>query len=196
MKRLFDFLGSLFLLIILSPLFALIALIIVIDDGRPVIFRQKRVGLNNELFDIYKFRTMKNGTRNTSTGDLSESEETITSSGRLLRKASLDELPQLVNIIKGDMSFVGPRPLIPDEDKIRQLRLEYGVYSVKPGMTGLAQVNGRDNLDDEQKAVYDKQYVENKSLLLDVKILFKTVFVVLTGKNIVEGKNPEGGNDE
>ena len=193
MKRFFDLAAGLLLLIILLPVFAVIAAVIIIDDGRPVIFKQKRVGMNNELFSIYKFRTMKNGTRNAATGDLSESGDSITKSGRLLRKASLDELPQLFNIIKGDMSFVGPRPLIPEETEIRQLRLDYGVYAVKPGMTGLAQVNGRDNLEDKQKAVYDKEYVENHNIWMDIKIMFKTVFVVLTGKNVVEGKENADG---
>ncbi|MBQ6543797.1 MAG: sugar transferase, partial [Clostridia bacterium] len=105
----------------------------------------------------------------------------------------LDELPQLINILRGEMSFVGPRPLIPEEEDIRKLRERYNVYSVLPGMTGLAQINGRDNLTAEEKAEFDRQYVENRTLFLDIKILFKTVFAVLTGKDVVEGA---GKDDE
>ena len=193
MKRVFDFSASLILLILLSPVFLIISLIISADDGSPVIFRQPRVGKNNELFDILKFRTMKNGTRNVASGALDESGECITRSGRFLRKTSLDELPQLINILRGEMSFVGPRPLIPEEEEIRKLRERYNVYSVLPGMTGLAQINGRDNLTAEEKAEFDRQYVENRTLFLDIKILFKTVFAVLTGKDVVEGA---GKDDE
>ncbi len=189
MKRFFDFCASLILLIILSPLFLIVSLIIIIDDGMPVIFSQTRVGRGNELFSIYKFRTMKNGTRNVASGNLEESGECITKSGRFLRKTSIDEFPQLVNILTGKMSFVGPRPLIPEETEIRALREKYNVYSVRPGMTGLAQINGRDNLTVEEKAEFDRQYVENRTLLLDIKIMFKTVFAVLTGKDVVEGEN-------
>ena len=189
MKRFFDFFASLILLIILSPLFLIVALIIIIDDGVPVIFSQTRVGKDNELFDIYKFRTMKNGTRNVASGNLEESKDCITRSGRFLRKTSIDEFPQLVNILTGKMSFVGPRPLIPEEKEIRELREKYGVYSVRPGMTGLAQINGRDNLTDEQKAEFDRQYVEKHTIWLDIEIMFKTVFAVLTGKDVVEGKD-------
>lgn len=189
MKRFFDFCASLILLIILSPLFLIVSLIIIIDDGMPVIFSQTRVGRGNELFSIYKFRTMKNGTRNVASGNLEESGECITKSGRFLRKTSIDEFPQLVNILTGKMSFVGPRPLIPEETEIRALREKYNVYSVRPGMTGLAQINGRDNLTVEEKADFDRQYVENRTLLLDIKIMFKTVFAVLTGKDVVEGES-------
>lgn len=188
MKRIFDFIAALLLLILLSPLFLTIGIIILIDDGGPIIFKQYRVGKGNKLFYIYKFRTMKNGTRNVASGELGESDQSITRSGKLLRKTSLDELPQLFNILKGDMSFVGPRPLIPEEKEIRVLREKYNVFSVRPGMTGLAQINGRDTLDDEEKASFDRYYVNARSLLLDIRIIFKTVVVVLTGKNVVEGK--------
>ena len=136
MKRLFDVICSLLLLIFLSPLLGIIALIVLIDDGKPVIFRQNRVGKDERIFKIYKFRTMKKGTRNAATHDLVESESVLTHSGKALRRLSLDELPQLVNILKGDMSFVGPRPLIPEETEIRELRRVRNVYSVRPGVTG------------------------------------------------------------
>ena len=189
MKRTFDFCVSLFLLILLSPVLAVIALVILIDDGAPVVFRQKRVGRNAENFEIIKFRTMKKGTRNTATANLSEAAEQITRSGRILRKTSLDELLQLVNVLNGSMSLVGPRPLIPEETDIHKLRLEYGVYSVRPGVTGWAQINGRDNLSAKEKALFDKEYIDKQSLLFDIKILIKTVGVVLKRENISEGGN-------
>ncbi len=189
MKRFFDFCVSLFLLILLSPLLAVIALVILADDGAPVVFRQKRVGRNAENFEIIKFRTMKKGTRNAATAKLSEADEQITRSGRILRKTSLDELLQLVNVLNGSMSLVGPRPLIPEETDIHELRLEYGVYSVRPGVTGWAQINGRDNLSAKEKALFDKEYIDKQSLLFDIKILIKTVGVVLKRENISEGGN-------
>lgn len=187
MKRIFDVVCSLIAIVLLSPLMLLISLIILIDDGRPILFSQERVGYNDRLFKIKKFRTMKNGTRNASTANLSESDDCITKSGKFLRKTSLDELPQLFNVLNGTMSFVGPRPLIPEEENIRNLRREYNVFSVRPGVTGWAQVNGRDSLSDEDKAAFDREYIERQSLIFDIKILFKTALVVLTGKDIVEG---------
>lgn len=187
MKRFFDFTVSLLLIIVLMPVFLIVALIVLIDSGSPVIFKQYRVGKGNKLFYIYKFRTMKVNTRNASTDDLVEADSVITKSGRILRKTSLDELPQLFNVLTGKMSFVGPRPLIPEEKEIRQIRKEYNVYSVRPGITGLAQVNGRDMLGAKEKALFDKEYVEKQSILLDIKIMFKTVMVVLKRENISEG---------
>ena len=187
MKRIFDFTVSLLMIIILMPLLLAISLAILIDAGHPIIFRQYRVGKDNKLFYIYKFRTMKNGTGNKAKNKMDESDICITRSGRFLRKTSLDELPQLLNILRGEMSFVGPRPLIPEEKEIRQMRAEYGVFAVRPGMTGLAQVMGRDVLSDEEKAGYDKEYVENQSFINDMKIIRKTFSVVLTRKNIIEG---------
>lgn len=187
MKRIFDFTVSLLLIILSSPVFLIVALIVLIDSGYPVIFKQYRVGKGNKLFYIYKFRTMRVNTRNTATDELEEADQVITKSGRILRKTSLDELPQLFNVLTGKMSFVGPRPLIPEEKEIRRIRKEYNVYSVRPGITGLAQVNGRDMLSAEEKALFDKEYVEKQSFMLDMKILFKTVLVVLKRENILEG---------
>lgn len=184
MKRFFDLLFSVTALLLLSPLFAAISLIILISDGRPVVFKQDRVGKGNRLFKVRKFRTMKNGTRNVAKKELLEYDSCVTGFGRFLRKTSLDELPQLINIIEGTMSFVGPRPLIPEESEIRALREKYGVYDVLPGVTGWAQVKGRDFISDEEKAAYDKEYVERRSMLFDIKILFMTVAVVVTGKNM------------
>lgn len=189
MKRVFDFIISLFALIILSPLFLLISLIILIGDGTPVLFRQKRVGKNNELFTIYKFRTMKQGTENVASGKLENANAKITRFGRILRATSIDELPQLFNILNGTMSLVGPRPLIPEETEIRELREKYNVYTIRPGITGWAQVNGRDNISLEQKALLDKEYVEKQSLGFDIKILIMTVLKVLRRDDVNEGNN-------
>lgn len=198
MKRFFDFFFSLLALIILSPVILILSLLVLISSGSPVIFKQERVGYGNRLFTIYKFRTMKDGMRQTRTEDLTEEEieNDITFVGKILRKLSLDELPQLYNILKGDMSFVGPRPLIPQEEEIRVLREKYNVYSVRPGITGWAQVNGRDFISDEQKAKLDKEYVENRTLLMDIKIMFRTVWVVLVGKDIADGKTDKEGDEK
>ncbi len=194
MKRCFDFVVSLGMLIVLSPLLALLSLAICLDSGLPVLFRQERVGKGNQLFGVYKFRTMRTDAPNVAKAALQNSDAYITRVGRFLRNSSLDELPQLLNIIKGDMSIVGPRPLIPQEEEIRALRLEYGVYTVAPGITGLAQINGRDNLTDEEKALYDKEYVENQSFWYDIKILLKTVGVVFRRENMKEGGSRGTGN--
>lgn len=189
MKRVLDFIISLFALIILSPLFLIVSGCILISDGSPVFFRQKRVGKNNELFEIYKFRTMKRGTENVASNDLSDANVKITKFGKILRATSIDELPQLLNILNGTMSLIGPRPLIPEETKIRELRQKYNVYSVRPGITGWAQVNGRDNVSAEKKALLDKEYVEKQSLMFDIKIFFMTIHQVLCRKDVNEGNN-------
>ncbi len=180
MKRVIDFLVGLFGLIIFSPLFIVVSLALLIDDGAPVVFKQERVGKNNEIFEIYKFRTMKKGTGDFATADIENIDDKTTRFGKFLRKTSLDELPQFVNLVNGTMSLVGPRPLIPAEEEIRKLREDYGVYSVLPGITGWAQVNGRDDVSIEEKALLDKEYVEKQSLMFDIKILFKTVKMVIT----------------
>ncbi|MEI6577970.1 MAG: sugar transferase [Eubacteriales bacterium] len=187
MKRILDIFFSAIAIFFLSPLLLALSIVVLIDDGFPVIFKQDRVGKDSKHFKIRKFRTMKKGTRNAPTAKLEEAEECITHSGRFLRRTSLDELLQLLNIFDGTMSFIGPRPLIPEEKEIHVLREKYGVYKVRPGMTGWAQINGRDSLTDEEKAKYDKEYVEKHNLLFDAKILFKTFSTVLKGEDIVEG---------
>ncbi len=192
MKRVFDIFFSLLAIIVLAIPMAVIAIIIMATDGRPVVFRQERVGLGNKTFKIRKFRSMKVGTKNVATKNLANSDDCITPIGKVLRKTSLDELPQLINILEGTMSFVGPRPLIPQEEHIRKMREEKNVYSVRPGVTGLAQVNGRDMITDEQKVEWDAEYVQNHNMLMDIKILFKTVAVVFSGKGFAEGGELNG----
>jgi len=187
MKRFLDVFFSAIAILFLSPVLLAISIVVLIDDGCPVIFKQDRVGKDGNLFKIRKFRTMNKGTRNAPTSKLSEADACITHSGRFLRRTSLDELVQLVNIFEGTMSFIGPRPLIPEEREIDELRRKYNVYRVRPGMTGWAQINGRDSLSDEAKANFDREYVEKHSLLFDFKILVKTFGTVLKGENIVEG---------
>ena len=183
MKRAFDVLASVSALLLLSPLLGIVALIIYLDDGAPVVYRQQRVGLGNELFTIFKFRTMHRETKSIAQNDI-KSEARYTRTGRLLRGLSLDELPQLWNILRGDMSVVGPRPLIPEENTIRELRAAADIYSVPPGLTGWAQVNGRANVTIEEKVALDREYIENKSFWLDMKILAMTAIQVITRKNV------------
>jgi O-antigen biosynthesis protein WbqP len=184
LKRFFDVIVSVFAVIFLSPLFLAVAIIILIKDGAPVLFRQERVGKDNKLFTVYKFRTMQNGIGDIATAELDDANEKMTKTGKFLRLTSIDELPQLFNILNGTMSLVGPRPLIPAEKEIRELREQYGVYSVRPGITGYAQINGRDNIDDETKALLDKEYVEKQSFMFDLKIIFSTFVKVLKRSDI------------
>lgn len=186
-KRFFDIVFSAAAIIVLLPFMGIICAVIYLDDGCPVIFKQDRVGKDGKIFKVKKFRTMINGTRNTATIDLKEANDVITRSGRFIRKTSIDELPQLFNILEGTMSFVGPRPLIPQEKGIHELRLACGVYRVCPGMTGLAQISGRDMISHEEKVRFDKEYVDNISVLNDIKIVAKTVKTVIKGENVVEG---------
>jgi exopolysaccharide biosynthesis polyprenyl glycosylphosphotransferase len=178
LKRAFDFAASLLGLIILSPLFLIIAVLIKLDSKGPVFFKQERVGKDGELFTIYKFRTMVENAENMGAGyRVKNKDPRITKIGNFLRKTSLDELPQLINIVKGEISIVGPRPTLEYQVK------EYNEYQwqrlkVKPGVTGLAQINGRQSLTWKEKIDYDVQYVNNRSFLLDLKIIFKTFFIL------------------
>ena len=183
MKRAFDVVMSITALVLLSPLLGAVALLVFLDDGAPVIYRQRRVGLGGGLFLIFKFRTMHRETGNRAQSDM-RGEHACTRTGRFLRRLSLDELPQLWNILRGDMSFVGPRPLIPEENTIRELRAAADIYSVLPGLTGWAQVNGRASVSDAEKVELDKEYIERKSFWLDIKILVKTAWQVVTRKNV------------
>ena len=176
--------AALILLIILSPIFLLVGLLIFIQDGFPVFFKQKRVGVNYSFFYIYKFRTMKKDTPNVATHLLANPEQYLLKIGGLLRKLSLDELPNLINIIKGEMVFVGPRPALYNQDDLMALRVAAGVDKLIPGITGWAQVNGRDELSLEQKVALEKEYLAKKSLFIDFQILIKTFTNVLGSKGI------------
>jgi O-antigen biosynthesis protein WbqP len=154
------------------------------QDGFPVFFKQKRVGVNYSFFYIYKFRTMKKDTPNVATHLLSNPEQYLLKIGALLRKLSLDELPNLINIIKGEMAFVGPRPALYNQDDLMALRVAAGVDKLIPGITGWAQVNGRDELSLEQKVALEKEYLAKKSLLIDFQILIKTFTNVLFSKGV------------
>lgn len=175
---------SLLILVLLSPLFLIVGIMIKLTSKGKVFFTQMRIGKNNELFKFYKFRTMKIGTPDVSTDKLDSSKSYITSIGKFLRKSSLDELPQLINIVKGDMTFVGPRPALYNQYDLKEMRTKAKVHELLPGVTGWAQINGRDNNDDFKKTVHDVYYLNNKSLALDVKILFGTVFKVIKAEGI------------
>lgn len=192
MKRLFDILISCSLLLLLSPFMIFIALIIVLIDGRPILFTQNRAGLHGKPFMIYKFRTMHiNAPKDIPTGQMETPYAYITRLGKLLRRTSVDELPQLINVLKGDMSLIGPRPVVKTETELISKRLENGVYTVRPGITGWAQVNGRDLVTLEEKLNYDIYYIANRSLLLDLRILVSTAWIVLFRHGIYEGKVSE-----
>ena len=176
--------AALFILIILSLIFLLVGLLIFLQDGLPVFFKQKRVGVNYSFFYIYKFRTMKKDTPNVATHLLTNPEQYLLKIGALLRKLSLDELPNLINIIKGEMVFVGPRPALYNQDDLMALRVAAGVDKLIPGITGWAQVNGRDELSLEQKVALEKEYLAKKSLAVDFQILIKTFTNVLFSKGV------------
>lgn len=181
-------------LVILSPLFLIVSIAQKISaPDEPIFFLQKRVGKNAHCFNIIKFRTMKSSApKNVATGDLADPQIYISKLGRFLRDTSIDELPQLLNVVNGDMSLIGPRPLVYTEREIRFLRRWYGVYQVTPGITGWAQVNGRDTVDIYDKVYYDREYVQNVSLKFDLKVIWKSVLVVLGRKGVVDGKvDPE-----
>lgn len=194
-KRILDFILSLLGLIILSPLFIIIMIVIKIDSKGPVFFKQKRVGKDKKYFNILKFRTMKIDTpKEVPTHMLENAESYITKVGNFLRKTSLDELPQIINILKGNMSIIGPRPALWNQDDLIEERDKYRANEIKPGLTGLAQINGRDELEIPVKAKLDGEYVEKMSFLFDIKIFFKTIFKVFKHDGIVEGaqaKNKE-----
>ncbi|MHB1483676.1 MAG: sugar transferase [Saccharofermentanales bacterium] len=189
-KRIGDIILSGIGIIILLPVFLLIALIIKIESPGPVFFKQKRIGINKSNFMIYKFRTMRNDTpKDTPTHLLENPGRFITKSGGFLRKSSLDELPQIFNIFKGEMSIIGPRPALWNQDDLIEQRDIYNANSVIPGLTGWAQVNGRDELPIPVKAQMDGFYVSNCSFGLDLKIFWYTIRNIITRKGIVEGKN-------
>lgn len=187
-KRLIDIILSLIGLIVLSPIYLILIIAIKIDSRGPVLFKQKRVGINKTHFNILKFRTMRIDTpKDTPTHLLNNPEQYITKMGKFLRKTSLDELPQIWNIFVGQMSIIGPRPALWNQYDLIAERDKYGANDVPPGLTGWAQINGRDELPIEIKAKLDGEYVERVSLLMDVKCFFGTIVSVVKSDGVVEG---------
>lgn len=187
-KRVIDFILSLIAIIILSPIFLVLAIWIKMDSPGPVFFKQKRIGKNRTFFQIYKFRTMRSDTpKDTPTHMLNDPASFITRSGHFLRKTSLDELPQLINILKGEMAIIGPRPALWNQDDLADERDKYGANDVLPGLSGWAQINGRDELPIPLKAKLDGEYVRNMSLLFDLRCFLGTIFSVLRSDGVVEG---------
>ena len=175
---------ALFLLILFSPIFILVSLAILFEDGFPVFFSQKRVGINYIFFNIYKFRSMKKNTPNVATHLLANPDQYLLKIGKFIRKTSLDELPNLINIIKGEMVFVGPRPALYNQDDLMALRVATGVHKLKPGITGWAQINGRDEISIPQKVQLEQEYLKKKSFLFDIEICIKTITNVIFRKGV------------
>lgn len=187
-KRILDIVLSLLALIILAPIFFIIIIIIKYDSKGPIFFQQKRVGKGKQHFNIIKFRTMRTDSpKDTPTHMLKNPDAFITKSGKFLRKTSLDELPQIINILKGDMSIVGPRPALWNQDDLISERDKFGVNDIYPGLTGWAQVNGRDELPIHIKVKFDHEYLRKMSFFFDAKVLLKTVYSVLISEGIKEG---------
>lgn len=187
-KRLIDFVLALCGLIVLSPVFIILCIWIKLDSKGPILFKQKRVGINKTYFNIYKFRTMYIDTpKDMPTHILSNPDQFITKAGKFLRKTSLDELPQIINIIKGEMAIIGPRPALWNQDDLIAERDKYHANDVRPGLTGWAQINGRDELEIDVKARLDGEYVKRISFLFDVKCFFGTITSVLKSDGVVEG---------
>lgn len=187
-KMAIDWLVAVFLMFILAPIMILISVAIKLDSKGPILFRQKRIGKNKNRFNIYKFRTMKITTPdNKPTHQLENPDQYLTRLGRLLRKTSLDELPQLINIFKGEMSFVGPRPALWNQFDLIEERDKYNVHQVFPGITGWAQISGRDLLEIPEKARLDGEYITSFSFQKDFEIIFKTVIAILKRDGFKEG---------
>jgi len=192
-KRFLDFLCSLLALLILSPFFLIIVIAIKIDSKGPVLFKQKRVGIHKTHFNILKFRTMRIDTpKDIPTHQLKNPDQYITKVGKFLRKTSLDELPQIWNIFVGQMSVIGPRPALWNQYDLIEERDKYGANDVPVGLTGWAQINGRDELPIKEKAILDGEYVEHYGLAMDIRCFFGTIFSVLKSDGVKEGGT---GND-
>ncbi len=187
-KRLFDIVISIIGIIVLALPILIIVVMIKVDSPGPIFFKQKRIGINKKYFYIYKFRTMRIDTpKDIPTHLMKDPEKYITKIGSFLRKTSLDELPQIYNILTGDMSVIGPRPALWNQDDLVRERDKYGANDIKPGLTGWAQINGRDELPIAEKAGLDGEYVKNMSFLFDCKCFFKTIFSILRSDGVVEG---------
>jgi len=197
-KRLLDIFGAVTGLLIFALPLLILALIIYIDDAGSVFFFQDRVGRGGNIFRLCKLRTMKkDAPAYLSTGELENPGQYVTKVGRILRKLSLDEIPQLFNVLKGDMSLVGPRPLIPQETQIHEKRTAAGVYTLRPGITGLAQINGRDHVKLEEKVRLDAEYLQRFGFLTDLSILLKTVPKVIDSEGVrLDDWEPKTGDEQ
>lgn len=197
LKRIIDFALSLIGLIVLSPVFIILCIWIKLDSKGPIFFKQKRVGKNKKYFNILKFRTMYIDTpKDMPTHMLSNPDQYITKAGKFLRKTSLDELPQIINILKGEMAIIGPRPALWNQDDLIAERDKYGANDIKPGLTGWAQINGRDELEIDVKAALDGEYVRRMSFPFDVKCFLGTITSVLKHEGVVEGGTGELHKEE
>ena len=185
MKRIFDLLAALGLILTFAPLFLVVVLAVRLTSVGPVLVRTQRVGKGNKLFTMYKFRTMRTDTPQVATHLLKEPDQFLTPIGKFLRRTSLDELPQLINVLRGEMSLVGPRPALFNQDDLIALRSAKGVDVLTPGITGWAQVNGRDELPIPEKVKLDEWYLKNRSAWLDLKIVGMTVFKVIRKEGVV-----------
>jgi len=187
-KRIIGFVLSLMIIIVILPILVLISFAIKCESKGPILFKQKRVGMHKELFEIYKFRSMRTDTpKDCATHLLENPEKYITKVGKLLRQTSLDELPQLFNILKGQMAFVGPRPALWNQYDLIEERDKYKANDIRPGLTGWAQINGRDELEIPVKAALDGEYVKRMGFPMDVRCFFGTFISVLRGDGVVEG---------
>lgn len=184
MKRIFDLFGFLCLMSVLSIPLIIIAMLVKLTSKGPSLYWSARVGKGNKIFEMPKFRTMRIDTPPVATHLLSNPDRYLTPVGRFIRKSSLDEFPQLWSVLKGDMSFVGPRPALFNQDDLIALRTEKGVHQLIPGITGWAQINGRDEIPIPKKVEYEAYYLKNRSFYFDLKILFLTFIAVIQGKNI------------
>lgn len=171
-KNIIEFLLSLILFVTLIPFFLILSLFLLILNGRPIFFIQKRFGLHNNYFNIYKFRTLKKNTKDVPTTQVVEYE--YTKLGKFLRRSNLDELPQLANVLRGEMSLIGPRPALYNQINLKNLRAQNSIHELKPGITGYAQVHGFENMTDEDKIKFDLYYLNNLSIILDLKIIIST----------------------
>jgi O-antigen biosynthesis protein WbqP len=175
---------ALILIIFLTPIFITVGIFILLEDGFPIFFKQKRIGINYSFFNICKFRSMKKNTPNVATHLLANPDQYLLKIGKFIRKLSLDELPNLINIFKGEMVFVGPRPALYNQDDLMTLRVATGVDKLKPGITGWAQINGRDDISIEKKVELEQEYMNKRSTLFDIEIIIKTFTNVLFSKGV------------
>lgn len=184
LKRSFDIFASGILFILISPVYLGLFILCKVTDRGPFLYWSKRVGINSSIFLMPKIRTMKLNTPQVATHLLTNSESYLTPMGSFLRKSSLDEIPQLISILKGDMSFVGPRPALFNQDDLMDLRRQAGVDKLKPGLTGWAQINGRDEISIEAKVNFEKEYLQQRSFVFDLKILYRTFFKVIKQESV------------